>query len=98
MTRRFPLACATAFAAALAAPAHAQTATDTEMMSVVGAIVRAQGNPCTSPTAISRDASASSPDEPVFEITCREGIYTVRVAPDMASTITRKDNSRQTRP
>jgi hypothetical protein len=84
-----------ALLAAAVLPAAAAIAADPdqqEVMTVVGAIVREQGNLCTSPSAITRDAAASTPDEPVYEITCREGVYIVRVVPDMASKVTRKDN------
>jgi hypothetical protein len=77
-------------AASLPGPAAAQEAPAKEVLTVVAAIVRAQGLACTSPASVTRDDAASKPEEPVYVIACAEGTYRVRVVPDQASEITRQ--------
>jgi hypothetical protein len=96
MTIRTGLAAATFASAMLASiaslpgPAAAQEAPAKEVLTVVAAIVRAQGMACTSPGSVTRDDAASKPEEPVYVIACAEGTYRVRVVPDQASEITRQ--------
>ena len=57
-------------------------------VTVVADQVRSQGHSCTNPTSADRLAGESSPEEPVYLLTCEEATYRVRLVPDQAAEVT----------
>lgn len=54
---------------------------------IVAAQVRDQGNACEEPVSAVRDEAASKPDVPVYQLTCANARYTVKIIPDQAAEI-----------
>jgi hypothetical protein len=54
---------------------------------IIAAQIRAQGYTCQNPTAATRDASASKPNEAVWVITCENATYRTTLIPNMAAKV-----------
>ncbi|MFO1090222.1 MAG: hypothetical protein U1E46_11665 [Hyphomicrobiales bacterium] len=80
-----------AMVGALAGAPGVVLAQSNEDLKVVSDLVRDTGTKCSNPSSAVRDPSESKPDEPVYILTCDEGVYEVRVVPDMAPKITKRD-------
>lgn len=74
---------------AISTPLKAQTATvgPEDAAQLVATQVREQGNECKDPVKANRDENASSADEEVWNLTCENTSYRVRLVPDMAAQI-----------
>ncbi len=78
---------------AVSAPVVAQTdaAGAKEAADLVATQVREQGYDCKDPVKAERDAQASTPDETMWNLTCKSTSYRVRLVPDMAAQIEQTD-------
>src|SRR4051812_5082643 len=70
-----------------AAPAAAQD--ETTAVRVVADQVRSQGFACANATSVERIAAESTPDRPVYMLTCNAAKYRVQMIPDQAAKITK---------
>lgn len=73
-----------AFLSGAASPLCAQEPRD-----VIAAHIRTQGYACDRPQSAKRDRSASIPGEQAWILTCDDGVYLVRLIPDMAAIVQR---------
>lgn len=56
---------------------------------VIAAHIRTQGYACDRPQSAKRDPRASIPGEQAWTLTCDDGVYLVRLIPDMAAIVER---------
>jgi hypothetical protein len=73
----------------VAALAAASSRADSEAAKVAADAVRDQGFPCQEPASAERDAAASSPDEAVWILECKDARYEVRFKGDTKAEIKR---------
>ena len=81
-------------AAALLSPigiAHSQNADTVTPPEVLADQLRSQGYPCAQALSSQRDGDRSSRDESVWILKCSNGLYRVRLIPDMAAKVEKID-------
>ena len=81
--RRRALGIAAVATALLAAPAAAQE----KPADIIAAHIRTQGYACDNALSAQRNRKASKPNETVWTLRCSNGIYRVRLVPDMAASV-----------
>lgn len=74
-----------AFLSGAASPLSAQESPQ----DIIAAHIRTQGYACDRPQSAKRDRSASIPGEQAWILTCDDGVYLVRLIPDMAAIVRR---------
>ncbi len=74
--------------ATLLAEAQAQ---NESAASIIAVQIRKQGFACENPQSADRDATAPSPDTPVWRLNCGNAIYRVELVPNMAAKVERVD-------
>jgi hypothetical protein len=87
--RAVTLVLATTVSAAALSPSSVAQVED--IKGVVAAQVRIQGHPCDKPLSAERDRAASEPHETVWILRCDNGVYRVKLIPDMAAEINKLD-------
>ncbi len=78
---------AAAFVTALACAPVVPVSAEEDAKTVIASQVRDQGHPCDKPETAVRDESLSKPGEAVWNLTCDNASYQVRLIPGMAADI-----------
>lgn len=73
------------------AQSRSKTDAGEQAKDIIASQLRRQGVTCDQPESAERDSAASTPNETVWVLRCKNAAYRVRLVPDMAAAVDRID-------